>query len=228
MVGRTLHSKPRALLEPTLILVLVRPTMTRFLFILLWLPSLILAAPASPSAHDLALEKAARAVAIATPRPEYPYEARRARITGRGIAVMHVNPSTGVVTGAEMAQSTGHAVLDNAALSAFRRWRFKPGTVSMVRLPIAFAMAVTIYPNRWYPFSGVVRAVNVSAGTITVRGLMGTDNIIVNARTRLQKDGQPITLKDVVVSDTVQGRAVVRPPTFSAVAQSMSLKSESQ
>jgi len=81
----------------------------------------------------------AKAVAISAPRPEYPYEARKARATGSGVCVMTVDPS-GAVTSAVMAQSTGNAILDNAATSAFRRWRFKPGSVSRVRTPITFTM----------------------------------------------------------------------------------------
>jgi protein TonB len=83
----------------------------------------------------------ARAVVISAPRPEYPYEARRARIMGSGVVVMTVEPTTGFVTSAVMAQSTGSAVLDNAATSAFRRWRFKPGTVTQVRTPVTFTMS---------------------------------------------------------------------------------------
>jgi protein TonB len=82
----------------------------------------------------------AKAVAISAPRPEYPYEARRSKLMGSGICVMTVDTSSGAVTSAEMAKSTGSAILDNAATSAFRRWRFKPGTVSKVRTPITFTM----------------------------------------------------------------------------------------
>jgi TonB family protein len=53
---------------------------------------------------------------------------------------MTVDTSSGTVTSAVMAQSTGNAILDNAATSAFKRWRFKPGTVSKVRTPITFTM----------------------------------------------------------------------------------------
>ena len=83
----------------------------------------------------------AKTVAISAPRPAYPYEARRARVTGSGVAIMTVDRSTGYVTSAVMAQSTGSPILDNAATSAFRRWRFQPGTVSRVRVPITFTMA---------------------------------------------------------------------------------------
>jgi protein TonB len=87
----------------------------------------------------------AKAVAISAPRPEYPYEARRSKITGSGVCVMTVDIGSGSVTSAEMAQSTGNPILDNAAMSAFRRWRFKAGTVSRVRTPITFTMSGAQY-----------------------------------------------------------------------------------
>ena len=87
----------------------------------------------------------AKAVAVSAPRPEYPYEARRSKITGSGVCVMTVDSGSGAVTSAVMAQSTGNPILDNAATSAFRRWRFKPGTVSKVRTPITFTMSGAQY-----------------------------------------------------------------------------------
>lgn len=80
------------------------------------------------------------AVVLSAPRPEYPYEARKAKITGTGIVVLEVDPLTGKVTSAHMAPSTGSIILDNAALWAFRRWRFKPGAVKMAKMPITFTM----------------------------------------------------------------------------------------
>jgi TonB family protein len=201
--------------------------MMRCLLILLALTLLAFSAGAAPSKQDAKLEKTARAVAISAPYPDYPYAARRARITGRCLVEMHVDSPTGVVTDAVMAESSGHAILDNAALSACRRWRFKPGTVARVRLPITFAMPVTIDPTRWYRFSGIVRAVNVRAGTITVTGPTGMDTIVVSAKTRLEKNGRRITMENIAVTDTVHGRAYVRAPTFAAVAESLSLKSAS-
>src|SRR3954471_23533918 len=78
----------------------------------------------------------AKLLALTAPRPEYPYEARRAKITGQGVVVLTVDPVSGNVTAAAMAESTGSAVLDQAALAAFRRWRFRSGTPASVRCPI--------------------------------------------------------------------------------------------
>src|SRR6266480_4667785 len=80
----------------------------------------------------------AKALAIYAPLPDYPREARSQRITGSGVCVVSVDPRNGSVTEASMAQSTGDPRLDNAAISAFRKWRFKPGTVSKVKIPIEF------------------------------------------------------------------------------------------
>jgi len=80
----------------------------------------------------------AKALATYAPRPRYPYEVRSRHTTGRGVCVVEVDAGSGSVTSASMASSIGNPILDNAALSAFRQWRFKPGSVSKVRIPITF------------------------------------------------------------------------------------------
>ena len=87
----------------------------------------------------------AKALAINSPRPEYPYEARSRHIMGSGICVVTVDTGSGNVTDATMAKSIGSPILDNSATSAFRRWRFKPGTVSKVKIPITFTMSGASY-----------------------------------------------------------------------------------
>jgi TonB family protein len=73
--------------------------------------------------------------------PEYPYEARRSGITGRGILVGIVDFKTGKVTSVKMEKSTGSRILDQAALSAFSQWQFKPNTIRRFRTPITYEMA---------------------------------------------------------------------------------------
>ena len=83
---------------------------------------------------------AAKVLALSAPAPEYPYEARRMRATGSGVALLTIEAATGYVTDVRMLRSTGNAVLDNATISGFRRWRFKPGTVSSVQSPITYTL----------------------------------------------------------------------------------------
>src|SRR5216117_1579352 len=87
----------------------------------------------------------AKALATYAPKPEYPYEARSRHVTGSGVCVVDVDATSGNVTNASMAQSTGNPILDNATVSAFRRWRFKAGSASKARIPITFTMTGASY-----------------------------------------------------------------------------------
>jgi protein TonB len=98
-----------------------------------------------PGQTPLAGSRNPRASALSAPRPEYPYEARSRHIMGSGVANLTVDPTSGLVVGATMEKSTGSQILDNATLSAFRRWRFKPGTPSMVRIPITYNLTGASY-----------------------------------------------------------------------------------
>jgi protein TonB len=86
----------------------------------------------------------ARASATFAPRPEYPYEARSRKITGSGVCVLTLDAGGGV-TDANMAQSIGNPILDNATVSTFRRWRFKPGMYSKVKVPITYTLTGASY-----------------------------------------------------------------------------------
>ena len=87
----------------------------------------------------------AKAFAVSAPRPEYPYEARRQKITGDGVVVMTVDPATGNVISVSMSRTTGNPFLDNAAVAGFKRWRFRPGTVSSVTCPVTFTLTGSSY-----------------------------------------------------------------------------------
>ena len=82
-----------------------------------------------------------KANVLSAPRPEYPYEARRRHLTGAGVAIVSVDPSSGAAVDARMEQSTGDPILDHSAVSGFRRWRFKAGTPPTVRIPVVFTLS---------------------------------------------------------------------------------------
>jgi TonB family protein len=77
--------------------------------------------------------------------PEYPREARDKGLTGKGVAVIKVDPATGHVTSVSMIKSTGHEILDNAALGALRQWLYRPRGITTFEIPIQFTTKGVIY-----------------------------------------------------------------------------------
>ncbi len=78
-----------------------------------------------------------KAMAIYAPQPEYPSLPNGQRPEGSGMFVFHIDPKTGVVRSVSVEKSTGHAILDKAAIDALRRWRFTPGN-PIVKIPMTF------------------------------------------------------------------------------------------
>ena len=89
--------------------------------------------------------RSVKATVAYAPRPVYPYEARRQRVTGSGIALLTVDQTSGTVIDVRMAQSCGNVILDNSTLDALRRWRFKPGGVTQVEVPITYTLMGVSY-----------------------------------------------------------------------------------
>ena len=102
--------------------------------------AMTLSGPASGASPAKELTPAEIAAAtVHKPVVEYPYEARRQRLSGSGVLLVEIDPA-GRVTRVVMAISTGHPILDEAAKSAFRTARFKAGTSSPIRIPISFSV----------------------------------------------------------------------------------------
>ena len=103
------------------------------------------ARPASLFRGTTASLRSVKAMVAYAPRPVYPYEARRQRVTGSGVALLTVDQTFGTVTDVLMAQSCGNAILDNSTLDALRRWRFKPGSAARVQVPITYTLMGVSY-----------------------------------------------------------------------------------
>jgi TonB family protein len=74
-------------------------------------------------------------------RPVYPYELRAKHIEGAGVFQLHIR-ADGTVSSVDTLRSTGNALFDQSARSAYLRWRFRaPGSATIVKIPITFAMA---------------------------------------------------------------------------------------
>ncbi|MEW6332344.1 MAG: energy transducer TonB [Pseudomonadota bacterium] len=93
--------------------------------------------PLIESRHDVA--------ALNNPKPPYPLAARRRGAQGRVLLSVHVG-ADGASEEVRLKRSSGHAVLDGAALQTVQRWRFVPArrgdtpVESWVDVPILFRL----------------------------------------------------------------------------------------
>jgi len=68
------------------------------------------------------------------PRPTYPLAARYDGIEGRVMLRVRVD-ADGLVSGIDIATTSGHPILDRAALETVRRWRFEPARSGGMTVP---------------------------------------------------------------------------------------------
>jgi TonB family protein len=77
--------------------------------------------------------------ALASPAAGYPEEARNKKTTGSGVYELRINRA-GATTSVAIVKSSGSSVLDTAATTAFKKWRFKPATFRTIRIPVSWAV----------------------------------------------------------------------------------------
>jgi protein TonB len=105
-------------------------------------PPPLLARPPEPRVAKITLTGEERwKIALSHPKPEYPPDARRRHLSGKGTFHLHVSYETGDVTSVEILTGTGHRILDNAAVDALRRWKFRPHSVIGMKVPITFSIS---------------------------------------------------------------------------------------
>jgi len=79
----------------------------------------------------------AKKIATHVKFPVIPPEAKAKHLSGSGLILVYIRPD-GSVEKAEVARSSGHKILDDAALAAFSQWQFIPGKLRKVTIPFTF------------------------------------------------------------------------------------------
>ncbi len=78
-------------------------------------------------------------VATYAAKPDYPYWVRARHIQGTGVFQVHIR-ANGTVRSIDTIQSTGNVGLDQSAINAFTRWRFRVDRPTKVKIPITFSL----------------------------------------------------------------------------------------
>jgi TonB family protein len=142
---------------------------------------------------EAALLGETKADLLAMPVPEYPYVARRDYLQGKGLYLLRFNPGTGLVREVTVIHSSGHAILDQAALRALHQWRIKPHTFEKIKVPFTFeldgkraALLRALGPNLLYAVQPHY-PLAASAHGVTGRGQF---QLLINPSTGLVTDVQ--------------------------------------
>ncbi|PYJ55595.1 MAG: hypothetical protein DME82_06720 [Verrucomicrobia bacterium] len=112
--------------------------MTRLLVALAFVLSIL------PQAGECEIAVKGQGPVLVKVLPDYPYAARDQHLEGIGSYRLNIKPD-GTVSSVTVLKSTGHMVLDQAAIHAFRQWRFRPGTLHVLKIPINFTMKGVTY-----------------------------------------------------------------------------------
>jgi len=79
-----------------------------------------------------------KAFAYFAPHPSYPRLENGMWPQGSGVFTVHIDSKTGLVTGVSIKKSTGWEILDKAAISALRAWKFRTPSKPSADFPIDF------------------------------------------------------------------------------------------
>jgi TonB family protein len=119
-------------------LVLVRPMgLKSILLIVLTMRALSFADAPKVMTAD---EAQAKQLLLFAARPSYPYEARRAHLSGFGIFDLRFDYETGHLREIHVVKSTRASSLDGHAIGALKLWKAKPRSIHTLRVPINFTL----------------------------------------------------------------------------------------
>jgi protein TonB len=111
------------------------------------LTSDVLAAPAIPSTQQQGQDTETPPQRVYSPAPTYPARALRQGLTGRVVLRVHLDAEGNVVS-TRVRTSSGHAILDEAALASVRLWRFQPARQLGVAIEQIIAVPITFRIDR--------------------------------------------------------------------------------
>jgi outer membrane biosynthesis protein TonB len=78
-----------------------------------------------------------RGIILNAPQPDFP-ASTSLRQLGQGIYRLLINPKTGMADEVKVLQSSSAKKLDAVAVFAFMQWKFKPGALKEIDIPMSF------------------------------------------------------------------------------------------
>lgn len=173
------------------------------------------------SAAEYRLPPEVKAITVYAPTPKYPFETDYNAPRGTATARFEVDKQSGAVTNVTLTQSTGSRMLDNVVVGTLRRWRFKPGTIARIEIPIGFN---DYNPAASYAYFGTIKTMDPQSGMVTLLSRMGAKVVVaVTPQTRISSGGKAVALRELAIGTRVHGQASVTPDK-KVIAQTMEVR----
>ena len=112
----------------------------------LWclLLSLLLLSPSQGATQQVFIPEKFKGKILNAPEPHYPHGIERITIRAQGVYRLTINPQTGGVDEVGILRRCGDSRLDASCVMAFFQWKFKPGTLKQLDVPVVFERFVSV------------------------------------------------------------------------------------
>jgi TonB family protein len=105
----------------------------------------LFASPAAQSAPDAYIPDRLKGILLYAPVPNYPEAARnRFTVMAQGVYRLKINQQNGSVDEVGTLKRSGHHQLDGTMVLTLFKWRFKPGAIKELDVPVSFEREVFV------------------------------------------------------------------------------------
>jgi outer membrane biosynthesis protein TonB len=100
----------------------------------------------SPPCHteEAIIPQNFQGVILHAPEPDYPANVERRVIRAQGVYRLVINQKTGAVDEVGILKHTGVKTLDAGSVMTFFQWKFRPGTLKQLDVPVLFDTSVHV------------------------------------------------------------------------------------
>ena len=78
-----------------------------------------------------------RGIILNAPEPDFPASTTNT-MSGQGVYRLIINPKTGMADEVQVLMTTGYRKFDAVAVLAFMQWKFRPGALKQIDIPVYF------------------------------------------------------------------------------------------
>ena len=95
-------------------------------------------------AEEAIIPQKLQGIILHAPEPDYPANIEMHLIRAQGVYRLVINQKTGIVDEVGILNRTGVKTFDASSVMAFFQWKFRPGTLKQLDVPVVFDRSVHV------------------------------------------------------------------------------------